>query len=112
MKSRVAAVYYLRLWESYPKSPLTEEALFLRGEIYFAERDYSEAREAFRKYRVHFPYGTLVDASLYWEGMSSSRMGEERASALLWEEVIGSYLESAFRPDAMPATRSSSAYPK
>lgn len=100
-KSRVAAVSYLRLWESYPKSPLTEEALFLRGEIYFAERDYSEAREAFRKYRVHFPYGTLVDASLYWEGMSSSRMGEERASALLWEEVIGSYPESAFRPDAM-----------
>ena len=100
-KSMVAAGYFLRLWETYPQSPLNEEALFLRGEIFFSEGEYSQAREAFRMYRVQFPYGPLVDASLYWEGMSSSRMGEERATALLLEEVIGSYPQSAFRSDAM-----------
>lgn len=100
-KSKTAAEYYLQLWESYPESPLAGEALFLRGEIFFDQRNYVRAREAFRKYRVNYPYGKLVDASLYWEGVSSNRIGEERASALLWEEVIKSYPESTFRPDAM-----------
>jgi len=100
-KSRTAADFYLQLWESYPESPLAGEALFLRGEIYIDQKNYVRARDAFRKYRVNFPYGKLVDASLYWEGVSSNRIGEERASALIWEEVIQSYPDSTFRPDAM-----------
>jgi TolA-binding protein len=100
-KAKTAADFYLQLWNTYPESPLAGEALFLRGEIYIDERNYVKARDAFRKYRVNFPYGKLVDASLYWEGVSSSRIGEERASALLWEEVILSHPESTFRPDAM-----------
>jgi TolA-binding protein len=96
-----AAEQYHRVWKSYPSSPLAEEALYLRGELYFDEERYGDARSAFREYRVQFPEGDMVDGSLYWEGVASQRMGEDRVSVMLWEEVVGGYRNSAFRPDAM-----------
>jgi TolA-binding protein len=98
---RRAAEQYFRVWQSYPSSPLAGEALYLRGELFFDASQFGEAQSAFREYRLHFPEGRLVDASLYWEGVSSERLGEDRVAVVLWEEVITAHRSSTFRPDAM-----------
>jgi TolA-binding protein len=100
-RSRRAAEQYYRVWQSYPSSPLAQEALYLRGELFFDASQYEDAQSAFREYRLRFPDGRLVDASLYWEGVSSQRLGEDRVAVVLWEEVITAHPSSTFRPDAM-----------
>jgi len=95
---------YFKLWDTYPESQLAEEALYKRGEAYFSGEYYKEAKNAFHDYRVHFPNGKLTDASLYWEGYSAQKLGEERGAVVLWEKVIDLYKKSSFRPDALRET--------
>lgn len=98
---RKAAERYLELWKNYPDSPLSKEALYKRGEVYFSYGLYTEAKGAFHSYRQNIEMGKLTDASLYWEGFSAQKLGEERGALVLWEDIIRSYPTSTFRPDAI-----------
>lgn len=99
-----AAQQYLRLFQNHSRSPLAEEALYKCGEIYFNNGQFEKAGSAFQRYRDHFPYGRLVDASYYWEASSVQRLGDERRARELWETLIETHEESHFRPDAMMKT--------
>jgi len=92
---------YLRLYNSYSQGGLAEEALYKRGEIYFQNNQFEKAKAAFNQYLQEYPGGKLVDAALYWEALSASKIGEKRAAALLWERLISTMKESPFRPDAL-----------
>jgi len=103
-KIEESADSYLELWNRYPDSPLSEEALYKRGEIYFSNTMYEEAKNAFRDYRIHFSEGKSVDASLYWQAFSAYKLGEVHGASLIWEMIINSYNKSPFRPDAIKRT--------
>ncbi len=89
-------------------SPLSEEAMYKRGEILYEEGRYEEAREAFYEYRTEFtrrnPEGKLFDAALYWGGMASFNLDEPFGAVLLWEKLIKEYPNSTFRADALRRT--------
>ena len=97
------AAYYT-LYEQYPTSPLAEEGLYNRGELLYAEGQFDEAKKAFYTYRTRFPKGSLYDAALYWSGMASINVEEAFGAVLLWEKLVESYRESAFRADALMRT--------
>ncbi len=89
-------------------SPLSEEAMYKRGEILYEEGRYDQAREAFYEYRTEFARstskGNLFDAALYWGGMASFRLDEPFGAVLLWEKLIDEYPNSTFRADALRRT--------
>lgn len=99
-----AADRYLELYSTYGASSLADEALYKRGEIYFNNKLYTRARSAFHDYRTRFPGGKLIDAALYWEGLSAYELGEIRGASLMWEIIIDSYRKSPFRSDALHKT--------
>ena len=95
---------YKSLYDGYSTSPLAEESMYKRGELLFEAARFEEAREAFYEHRISFPRGVLYDAALYWGGMASFESGEPFGAVLLWEKLIESYEESAFRADALLRT--------
>jgi TolA-binding protein len=103
-QTRSAADAYRRLADSFPDSPLREEAVYRIGETWFSHQMWGQARAAYEDYRVRYPHGKLVDAALYWGGQAARASGEGMAGALLWEQLMGGYRDSAFRGSAMQQT--------
>ncbi len=95
---------YLKVWQEYPGSLLAEESLYRRGEILFSAERYESSRDAFYQYRLRFPKGSLYDAALYWGGLAAYESGEAFGAVLLWEKLIESHQESAFRADSLLRT--------
>ncbi len=92
---------YLALFERFPDSPLSENGLYQRGEIYYSAGRYEEAREAFAEYRARFPLGNLFDDALFWGGSAAYTIDKKAGAVLLWEILINEYRDSAYRPEAM-----------
>jgi TolA-binding protein len=101
---RQAADAYRRLVDSFPDSPLREEASYRRADVFFAREMWAESRSAFDEYRSRYPKGKLVDAALYWGGLAAGSLGEAMAAALLWEQLISGYRESPLRGSALQKT--------
>ena len=99
-----ATDYYEQVWLDYPGSILAEESMYKRGEILFSDGRYEAARDAFYEYRLNFPKGTLYDAALYWGGVAAYESGEAFRAVLLWQKLIESHTDSAFRADSLLRT--------
>ena len=59
---------------------------------------------SFDDYRSRYPKGKLVDAALYWGGKAAMTAGEGMAAALLWEQLVAGYRDSALRGPALQQT--------
>ena len=103
-QTRPAADAYKRLVDTFPDSPLREDAMYRRAETFYLRGMLPEARAAFDDYRTRFPKGKLVDAALYWGGKAAMTAGEGMAAALLWERLIAGYRDSSFRGPALQQT--------
>lgn len=64
-----------RLVQTYPKTPLRDEAQFRRGELLFTLRDYAAAEEAYRQTMAAGPRGTFYERSLFMHGWSLFKQG-------------------------------------
>jgi TolA-binding protein len=103
-QTRAAADAFRRLFDSWPDSPLREEALYRRADTFMTHSMPADARAAFDEYRTRYPKGKLVDAALYWGGVAAQGMGEGMAAALLWEQLVSGFKESTFRASALQQT--------
>jgi TolA-binding protein len=95
---------YLKVGQEFPSSSLAEESMYRRGELLFSAGRYEGARDAFYDYRIQYTKGALYDAALYWGGLAAYETGEAFRAVLLWEKLIESFLESAFRADSLLRT--------
>jgi TolA-binding protein len=95
-----AADAFKKLIDTFPGSPLREDASYRRAETYYQHGMLREARAAFDDYRTGFPHGKLIDAALYWEGKTAMAAGEGMSAALLWEQLVAGYRDSSFRGPA------------
>ncbi len=98
-----AAKDYLTLYQKYG-GQLAEEGMYRRGEIYYAAGSFKKAVDAFYDFRRSYPESRMMDAALYWGGMSSMKNDESFGAVLLWEKLINDYTESGFRSSAMMKT--------
>jgi TolA-binding protein len=99
-----ATAAYSFLYRRYPESPLSEEALYKRAELFGAAKSWQQARDAYYEYRTRYPRGRLVDASLYWGGVAAAELGESFGAVLQWERLAEGYKSSPFRADALRRT--------
>ena len=68
---------------------------FLFEDCYF-----SEAKQAFSRYRIIYPNGKFRPEALYWGAWATREMGEPIRAAFLWELLISDFIQSPQRPDA------------
>jgi tol-pal system protein YbgF len=60
----------------WPDHPYANNAMFWRGECYFAKGDYSRAADQFEGVTARFPAGSKVPDALLKLGMSRQKLGE------------------------------------
>jgi TolA-binding protein len=99
-----SAASYAKIAASNPGSPLAEDGLYRRAEVYYTNKMYEKAKNAFYDYRVKYPSGKLLDASLYWGGLACFDLGEKSLAVLLWEKIISELKSSTFRANALVKT--------
>jgi len=100
-KDKEAILLYNKLSKIYTRSPLAEEGMYKIGELYYKEKQYDNARQAFYTYRSHYPHGKMTDASLYWGGMSALKMSEKYGALIVWEKLVMDYKKSPFRSEIL-----------
>ena len=75
----------------YPKSDLADNALFLAGEAYFAEKRYKEAIESYQQVQDRYPKGNKVASAMAQQAAAFQHLGDATAARIIYERLIESY---------------------
>lgn len=78
----------------FPESDLADNAQYWIGECFYSQKNFKDARDAFKAVSDHFPFGNKVPDALYKQGLCERQLGQEdQAKATLKklaEEFSGS----------------------
>lgn len=90
----------------WPDHPYAENAMYWRGEAYFAKGDYAKAQEQFEGVLSRFGAGNKAPDALLKLGMCSDRLGAPDRAREYWDRLKRDYPRSdaAKRIPAAPAT--------
>ena len=73
----------------WPDHPYAENALFWRGECYFAKGDYLRASEQFEGVATRFPAGNKAPDALLQLGVCRQKLGDPTAAKEAFDRSIG-----------------------
>ncbi|QTQ15642.1 tetratricopeptide repeat protein [Treponema parvum] len=96
-KIKEADLLYASITEDFPRSTLAEDALYRRGELYYAAKDYNAAVKRFEEYIRKFPSGRFYDAAMYFCAESLAALGFTDKAVLQYELFLSAMPESAYR---------------
>src|SRR5260221_11371122 len=92
----------------WPDHPYANNAMFWRGECYFAKGDYRRASEQFEGVIARFPAGSKVPDALLKLGMSQQKLGDPVKAKESFERLTELFPQSEaakrIRPFTIPAT--------
>ncbi len=77
--------------EQFPKSPLSDNALYWIGECYFSLNDYEKAIEQFNELIFDYPEGDKVPAAYLKKGISLVELGKKKEALLVFKLLISKY---------------------
>ena len=97
----------------WPDHPYANNAMYWRGECYFARGDYSKAAEQFEGVLRRFPAGSKAPDSLLKLGMSQQKLGNTAGAKECFDRLAQQYpdSEAARRIPALPNERTRGATP-
>jgi tol-pal system protein YbgF len=78
----------------YPDHPYADNALFWRGECYFAKGDYLHASEQFEGVVTRFPAGNKAPDALLKLGMSRLKLGDPAKAKEVFDRLAQTYPQS------------------
>ncbi len=87
-----------RLVDRYPLTRYIDEAQFRRGEILFAEQKYPQAQEAYEAVIAYGKSSAFYNQSLYKDGWSLFKQGEDQRSLDSFAKVLDAVLVSNATP--------------
>jgi len=61
----------------FPESDLADNAQYWIGECFYSEKNFKDARDAFKAVSDHFPFGNKVPDALYKQGLCERQLGQE-----------------------------------
>jgi tol-pal system protein YbgF len=88
----------------YPDHPYADNALFWRGECYYARGDYLRAAEQFEGVVTRFPAGNKAPDALLKLGMSRQRLGDPIKAKECFDRLAQSYPQSDAAHHIPPVT--------
>jgi tol-pal system protein YbgF len=78
----------------YPDHPYVENAMYWRGECYFAKGDYGKAAEQFEGLSARFPFGNKTPDALLKLGLCQQRLGSQEQAQKTFAELKDRYPKS------------------
>jgi tol-pal system protein YbgF len=78
----------------WPEHPNADNAMYWRGECYFAEGDWAHAAEQFDGVLARFPNGNKVADALLKLGMSKQHLGDEAGAKTTFDQLRRDYPHS------------------
>jgi tol-pal system protein YbgF len=78
----------------WPEHPNADNAMYWRGECYFAQGDYTHAAEQFEATLARFPMGNKAPDATLKLGIAQRRLGDEAAAQTQFEKLRHEYPHS------------------
>ncbi|MGH7961658.1 MAG: tol-pal system protein YbgF, partial [Candidatus Binatia bacterium] len=86
------AVQQFRAFQrKYPSSPMADDAQFLIGESYFAQKDYNRAILALNDVVLNYRRGDKVPAALLRQAQAFVEIGDKTDARLILQKLINEY---------------------
>jgi tol-pal system protein YbgF len=90
-----AVLDFLSFLGRYPDHPLASRAQFWIGEAYFAQGDFRQALDEYRKVNRNFAASTATPDALLKVGVCYARLNDPGRAHQAWQEVLRHYPRSA-----------------
>jgi tol-pal system protein YbgF len=95
----------------WPKHPRADNALYLSGMAYVADRDFARATEFFERVVAQFPAGDAVVDSMLRLADCRLRLNHPREARATWEKIVSSFPGTAAATQAQARLASSTQVP-
>lgn len=77
--------------EQFPRSPLSDNALYWIGECHFSIREYTKAIEQFNNLILDYPDGDKAPAAYLKKGISLIELGKKEEALMVFKLLISKY---------------------
>ena len=74
-----------------PNLKFSDLIFFKKGEIYYSQRDYQNAKTSYQEFLVKYPRSTFVPEAYYWLGKSSQNLKQDDEAIFYFNKVFESY---------------------
>jgi len=74
-----------------PNLKFSDQIFFKKGEIYYSQRDYQNAKTSYQEFLVKYPKSNFVPEAYYWLGKSSQNLKQEDEAIFYFNKVFESY---------------------
>ena len=74
-----------------PNLKFSDLIFFKKGEIYYSQRDYQNAKTSYQEFLVKYPKSSFVPEAYYWLGKSSQNLKEADEAIFYFNKVFESY---------------------
>jgi TolA-binding protein len=80
--------------EKNPKLKFSDQIFFKKGEIYYSQRDYKNAKISYQEFVTKFSKSSFVPEAYYWLGKSAENLNELDEASFYFKKVFESYPNS------------------
>lgn len=87
---------YIKVASDFNGKKTGEEALYRRGELYYAEKDFSKALERFNEYIRKYSAGSFVDAACFYAADCLNETGNVQRAIMQYQSLLKNYSESSY----------------
>jgi tol-pal system protein YbgF len=77
--------------DSFPDSPLADNALYWIGECYFSQRKFTEAVDAFNGLILNYPQGDKIAAAYLKKGLALAELGRTEEALVVFKLLTSKY---------------------
>jgi tol-pal system protein YbgF len=77
--------------DSFPDSPLADNALYWIGECYFSQRKFTEAVDAFNELILNYPQGDKIAAAYLKKGLALAELGRTEEALVVFKLLTSKY---------------------
>ncbi|MDY4901671.1 MAG: tetratricopeptide repeat protein [Treponema sp.] len=87
---------YAEIQNNFSSNPLSDEASYRRGELYYTKQIYEVAVQRFLEYQKKFPKGKFVDASYFYLADSYSKASQKNKAENSYRLLLQLFPESPY----------------
>jgi TolA-binding protein len=77
-----------------PNLKFSDQLYFKRGELFYSQRDYENAKISYLEFAAKYPKSSFVPEAYYWIGKSAENLGENEEAVFHFNKVFENYPES------------------
>jgi TolA-binding protein len=74
-----------------PNLKFSDQIFFKKGEIYYSQRDYQNAKTSYQEFLAKYPKSDFVPEAYYWLGKSSQNLKQDDEAIFYFNKVFESY---------------------